>query len=458
MPVVAPKFAWKCEPQAEAIVKQWLEQAVNRNLFLQGLQTQLQQITSTRLFDWIDHIEIGNSLKAQQELEKAGFTIEVTTANYVLLKHPGAQLPKVALRVTDDDSIGIFIQVDCIADFLMTHGLSLVIEGSPFSGYRRALVSRESGSYVYVIERRGCLLLEPEQLPPETVPALIRSYEKWKTRPRMVETEEEEIACIESGIKIAHELVCDHGSGMAAHIVLDVERNYWQAKNRAGQVQKSRQDRLGLGWANHDHHTFRCIRSHFHRIIHLFEVLGFTCRERFYAGKDAGWGAQVMEHTLARFVLFLDVDLSEDEVAIDFAHEVLEPHAKLGTIGLWCALHGESLAKAGMHHLEAQFDFSLLESALTKEGIAMMAPFSICPYLKQAFSMGEMWLVPHQRVQRLVREKRITEEQAAHFIKDGALGSHLENLQRDQGYKGFNQKNVSSIIKETDPRRTIGMA
>jgi len=29
----------------------------------------------------------------------------------------------------------------------------------------------------------------------------------------------------------------------------------------------------------------------------------------------------------------------------------------------------------------------------------------------------------------------------------------MENLQRREGYKGFNQKNVSNIIKRTDPRK-----
>ena len=28
-------------------------------------------------------------------------------------------------------------------------------------------------------------------------------------------------------------------------------------------IQKRRQDLLGLGWANHDHHTFRSSRAHF---------------------------------------------------------------------------------------------------------------------------------------------------------------------------------------------------
>ena len=39
------------------------------------------------------------------------------------------------------------------------------------------------------------------------------------------------------------------------------------------------------------------------------------------------------------------------------------------------------------------------------------------------------------------------------FSRDGALGSHLENLQRHGGFKGFNQKSVSAVISATDPRK-----
>ena len=36
-----------------------------------------------------------------------------------------------------------------------------------------------------------------------------------------------------------------------------------------------------------------------------------------------------------------------------------------------------------------------------------------------------------------------------------ALGSHLENLERNDGFKGFNQQGVSDIIARTDPRRQL---
>ena len=79
---------------------------------------------------------------------------------------------------------------------------------------------------------------------------------------------------------------------LACHLVFEVERDYWQSRNAAARAQKARQDRLGLGWANHDHHTFRCSRRFFPRVIGMFSRLGFDLRERFHAGEHAGWGAQ----------------------------------------------------------------------------------------------------------------------------------------------------------------------
>jgi len=46
----------------------------------------------------------------------------------------------------------------------------------------------------------------------------------------------------------------------------------------------------------------------------------------------------------------------------------------------------------------------------------------------------------------------ITPEQRDKFVREGSIGSHLENLQRREGYKGFNQQAVSAILAATDPR------
>jgi hypothetical protein len=60
--------------------------------------------------------------------------------------------------------------------------------------------------------------------------------------------------------------------------------------------------------------------------------------------------------------------------------------------------------------------------------------------------------VKPERIAKLLSAGRITAAQAAHFREHGAIGSHLENLERNEGFKGFNQTGVSDIIHRTDPR------
>jgi len=82
-----------------------------------------------------------------------------------------------------------------------------------------------------------------------------------------------------------------------------------------------------------------------------------------------------------------------------------------------------------------------------------MEPFSDFECLRQAFTEGERWPVRRERTERLVAAGLITREQGEQFVQQGAIGSHLENLQRHGGFKGFNQKAVSAIISATDPRK-----
>ena len=185
----------------------------------------------------------------------------------------------------------------------------------------------------------------------------------------------------------------------------------------------------------------------------MLTAFGFEAREQFYAGREAGWGAQVLEHPGNGGVIFADVDLLPDEVNLDFAAVELPERDRLGTVGLWCALHGESVLAAGMHHLEGQFDFDLLRTDLAGRGIGHMAPFSDFPHLRQAFTEAEVWPVRPERLRRLVAAGLLDQPTADRFARDGAAGSHLENLARRAGFKGFNQTNVSVMMRATDPRR-----
>lgn len=445
-------FLWKCEPKAENLVLSILNEGLKQNAFIQDLSKDLEKHTSTRLFDWLDHVAITRSEKIEKELDEAGFVAQDATSTYRVFYHPAAKLPKVVILDNEGPivSIEIAAAVESIADFLNVRGLSCAIQGSPLSGYRRSYIVTDNNVSFLAVERRGTLLMEPTYYDATYSEKYLLAQEKWQTRPRGLLDEDE---IMQQTIKITEQMVSLVGENVAAWIVLEVERKYWQAKNMAGQLQKNRQDRLGFGWANHDHHTFRSSRKHFSQLVRLFEMLGFHCRERYYAGEEAGWGAQVMENPVSNLVLFLDVDLHANEIKVDFAHQPLPEIEHYGTIGLWCALHGDSILKGGMHHLEAQFLFEELTSDLHHLGVGMMDPFSSFPFLKQAFTAGEIWHVDHRRINKLYEDGKITAEMKDKFISHGAVGSHLENLQRREGYKGFNQKNVSVIIKKTDPRK-----
>lgn len=443
-------FEWKCHPDAENYLLQYLHKLTQINPFIADLEASLLKETSTRLFDWIDHLNLAYSAEEEKRLKQVGFVEKETDHEGILFYHPGAQLPRVFLQ-KKSKLVGVAITVESIADFLLVHGgvTDIEIEGTPLSPYRKCLVNKMAEASLWIIERRGTFSVHAANEKNDYSEKYLSAQEKWEKRPRNLPNED---LAYQLALKIAQEIIDLVGRDTAAWIVLDVERKYWQSRNLAGQLQKSRQDKLGMGWANHDHHTFRSSRKYFTQLVKLFELLGFHCRERYYTGQEAGWGAQIMENPVCRLVLFLDVDLGPDEITQDFAHEPLTELPKHNTIGLWCALHGDSIMKAGMHHLESQFMFDELSHDLAEKGIAMMQPFSSFPYLRQAFTKGETWEVDPKRIDRLLKDGKITQEQANKFLSEGALGSHMENLQRREGYKGFNQKNVSIIIKKTDPR------
>jgi hypothetical protein len=447
------EFQWAVQPLAERVVQDILDDAVARSPFAAGLKRRMKEETGTRLFDWLDHIVVADAGGLRESLRNAGFIGRFAAGAGECFVHEEGMFP--VLIPSHDGVTRLAIKVESVADYLTVGPVATrgAIEGDPLSPLRRALVSSENDVEVWVVERHGHRGFDVASDPPEKASLVLRHAEAFRLRRRSFADDAE-------GFAHANELVdaaiADLGVHRACDLFFAAEREYWQRRNRAAQVQKARQDRLGLGWANHDHHTYRSSREHFAPLIGVLEKLGFRCRERFYAGKDAGWGAQVLEQPTAGVVIFADVDMSPEELLGDFSHAGLPPRKALGTVGLWCALHGEAFLEAGMHHLECQFDFEALKQQLeSEEGVRVMKPFTNFPHLRQAFTEGEIWPVRSERIDRLLGAGRITSEQAKQFREKGALGSHLENLERNQGFKGFNQTGISEIITRSDPRAQV---
>lgn len=444
------QFNWEPQPGAQALVGELVDNFLDHCVHARNLADRMRSDTGTRFGDWIDHLQVPRTEDLRVRLADVGFERRPVPGAPDRYIHPGAIFPAVVLDNAKVSRIGL--KVDSVVDFLSAHKITdeNQIEGEPMSPLRRALVVREGNAELWAIERHGYEGFAMPRLDEAHAMLALRHLEAF--RRRMRDWAEDDLG-FDHVLHLIDAAVEDLGDDEACDLFFQAEREYWHRRNRAAQVQKARQDRLGLGWANHDHHTYRSSRRHFTRLIEVFERLGFHCRERFYAGAEAGWGAQVLEHSVTGIVIFADVDLTPDEIMGDFAHEPLPNREELGTVGLWCALHGDSILQAGMHHLECVFDHESLKSQLEGANIHTMDPFSDFPHLKQAFTEGERWPIPEARLERLLADGVISSAQAHWFrMQGGAIGSHLENLERNDGYKGFNQQGVSNIIARTDPR------
>ena len=446
-------FNWPLAYEAEALLSQYINAFLGQHALAASLARRMHDETGTEFFEWTDSFVV--SADHEAAFRAAGFVTEKTEApaHIIVLAHPHAMLPRVRVCTQSPASpvpVALLLRVESLADFMGRHGFTGEIEGAPCARYRAVTISQDNGVTLRVCERlgyRGYLVSEP---PAGFAAAVVQVKELWRARKRDFTNDDDGVACAFDLLEKSIALV---GRDVACELYFAEEREFWMFRNRAGRVQKRRQDTLGLGWANHDHHTYRCSRRYFPDLVKFMERLGLEKRERFYAGAEAGWGAQVMETAAVGIVVFADVDLLPDEVNEDYAAKRLPEVAKVGTVGLWCGLHGDSFLQSGMHHLEARFNHPLLREQLAAEGIVTMKPFSDFPFLKQAFTEGERWKVNPRRVDALLAKGLITAAQAEGFKQDGAIGSHLENLERKGGFKGFKQKSVSAIIAAVDPRK-----
>lgn len=442
-------FDWELCPDLERFINEKVNLFLDKNNYARMLSERMLNETSTRFIDWIDHIVLPESEVNYEDLLKIGLQ-EVkgldAPKEAEIFRHEQSYLFPILL--SSESKAEIALKPENIEDFVQMIGSGAMIEGAPFAPFRKTIISTENDVVLSAVERRGYngFIVRASK----DVNSYVNALDRFLARKRYFESDEE-------GMGATEELIAETVRKLRSERVADAffrsERGYWERRNRAGQMQKARQDRLGLGWGNHDHHTYRSSRVNFINMVRIFEKMGYTCREKYYAGENAGWGAQILEHKICNIVVFTDVDLWPEETTIDFAHQGLPKRKVLGTVGLWVGLHGESILQAGMHHLEARFNFERLKTDLGKQGVTVMPPFSYFDFLKQAFTAGELWPVDKRRLDKLLADGSITQQQYEKFKNEGAIGSHMENLERDQGFKGFNKSSVTKIIKATDPRK-----
>lgn len=442
------KFDWQLYPKQEEYQKDLVDKFLAGNMAAKEMAKRIEGHTQTRFFNWIDYMAFPEDKFDNQDIislnykENREIELPPETRMYNI---PGSTLFPILIHCKDTSELAL--RPENLRTFQRVWGVKSEIAGKENAPYNTLEISHQNDKLFLACERRGYnrfVIKEPDDLE-----VYLAALDFFRTRKR---DSEEDLTLLEEQIT---NMSSNLNKGRMADAFFRAERDFWMERNSAGRHQKKLQDDMGLGWGNRDHQAFRCSRKNFSRIVGIFESMGMQSRERFYAGSQAGWGAQVLEHPICKEAVFADVDLQPEESEGDFAHEGLQPKRELGTVGLWVGLHGESILSAGFHHIAILVDYQKSERKLPEQGIPVMAPFSSFPFLKQAFTQGETWRPSKERLDLLIAAGSIDENQNAQFSSDGAIGGHVEIIERNSGFKGFNQDSVSAIITATDPRAQI---
>ncbi|RYG76116.1 hypothetical protein EON77_10540, partial [bacterium] len=281
------EYQWSTQPAAGAWVKARADELLAELPWARDFADRLYRLSGNRFYDLIDTVYLPDGDARLQAAIEAGWVVTVESPGRVVYDQPKGMFPSIS--VVADATFGVELKVESVADFCATNDLTVAIDGPAFAPYRRAIVASSKAATLSAAERHGTRGYSTAAGPsPADVVAVSESF---RTRPRDFDDAAEGFAVagklIDAAIaKIGRDYTCD--------LFFAAEREYWTKRNRAAQAQKARQDKLGIGWANHDHHTYRSSRESFKDLVAIWEKLGLFCRERFYAGMAAGWGAQVM--------------------------------------------------------------------------------------------------------------------------------------------------------------------
>lgn len=432
--------SWTSQPLAEATLQQLLRDRLASCPPAQAFSTSLLEGTGVRLRDILDHLTFDDDFTAER-IESAGWTMADD-----VWRHDGGYFPEFIRRPGPPTAWFRVESVDCFAH---AHHPAHAIEGTSHGPARSVLAFIGDGTRFGAFERAGYSGFEIPTVDPSLVRVARIHLQAFLARRRQFDTVEQGLDHTEALVDAA---VGELGPHWACDLWLRAERAYWMSRCRSGRLQKERQDAIGVGWCNIDHHTYDGSRRHYRDTIRILEKLGYELREMLYAGELAGWGSQILEQPTLKSTIFADVDLAPDELAIDFAHEELPDLPQHKRAGILSVLHGESILEAGLNHVAGLYDHRALQAQLRAEGIETMMPFSDFPQLYQELTHGDWAAVDPERVDLLEAEGHIPPEEAEQIRVNGAIVAHLENIERNDGFKGFNRDGIDSVLRKLDPR------
>jgi hypothetical protein len=434
--------SWTPQPAAERFFGTILDEALKANPAVAAFAERLLATTAVRLRDIVDHVTLRDTTRFQM-LSANGWR----DRGDGVLVNPLGEFPEV---LTGSANV-VWLRVEHVRHFLRTLGLDAPIEGDVHGPLQRSLCFPGTVSFG-VLSRQGYPGFDVPRLAEPTIRLARLHHQQLLARRRQFDTVEQGLTNTETLVDSA---VRDLGKHWACALWLDAERAYWMTRCPTGRRQKELQDAAGIGWANIDHHTYDGSRRHYRHTIRILEKLGYELREMLYAGELAGWGSQVLEQPVLKSTIFADVDLAPHEIDVDFAHERLPDLDRHRRAGLVSQLHGESILEAGLNHVAGRYDQLRFRTLAAAQGVRTMPPFSTFPFLYQELTEGDIAAVPLDRIASLEAGGHLGAAEAEHIRLNGFIAAHLENIERNDGYKGFNRPGIDGVLRALDPRAEV---
>jgi hypothetical protein len=194
------EFDWKLYEKSEGFLKSHINKFLHKNRFAAKLLGDLENITGTRLFDWIDHIILPNTIDTD-ELQSLGFTKSdnQTPSDIPVYALQGSILP--SLLLSDSKAVEISLKADSIVDFCKKNKIQSTISESPYYPYRKLEIASSKGHILSIVERHGSNDFIP--LESDDVDAYQKALNSFIKRRRIFQDDEE-------GIRLTQELVNKH--------------------------------------------------------------------------------------------------------------------------------------------------------------------------------------------------------------------------------------------------------
>ena len=405
--------------RAGAFIAAIVEHALSRMPAARALGDVLLEKCGVRLCDLIDHIALpDHAIPAALGWREDSAGVWRQRGLPDLVRAPRLTL---ALCVEDLDR------------FLSHLDIGTQAEVDLFGASRRARLLTHEETWLAAVERNGRVDYAKRHVPQWRAQHARLHQQTFRTRRRSFRTADSGLS---ETLRLVLAAVSDLGAAWACDLFLRAEREYWQRRCTAGCLQSRRQESAGIGWSNIDHYGYVASRQHVAQTIDLFVALGFEPSDVISSGD---WASQLLRHVTLDACVAVDADLGPRERPEDIGKSPVKPLIWHGPAGLWSALHGEGLLEGGLHRLACRFDRTAIARILRADAVDLLAPTSSRAAFFQQHTAAEVQPVDPKRVARLERAEFLSADEARLFAHEGALGSQMVIVERNDGFTGHDQ-------------------